>query len=110
MHNLFRLSAALAALIALPSVGLAAGDPAAGKAKAQMCAVCHGLNGVARVPDAANLAGESTLYLTRQLQAFKIGQRQHEQMTLIAQSLSDQDMADLAAWYSSIKVTVEMPQ
>jgi cytochrome c553 len=110
MHILFRLSAALAALIALPSVGSAAGDPAAGKAKAQMCAVCHGLNGVARVPDAANLAGESTLYLTRQLQAFKSGQRQHEQMTLIAQSLSDQDMADLAAWYSSIKVTVEMPQ
>jgi cytochrome c553 len=87
-----------------------AADAAAGKAKAQMCAVCHGLDGIAKVPDAPNLAGESAIYTTRQLEAFKDGKRQHEQMSLIAASLSDEDIADLAAWYASLKVTVEVPQ
>jgi cytochrome c553 len=92
---------------ALPSAALA--DAAAGREKAQQCAVCHGLDGVAKTPDAANLAGESTYYLTRQLEAFRSGERQHEQMSIIAQSLSDADITDLADWYSSLKVTVEMP-
>ena len=87
-----------------------AADAALGKAKAQMCAVCHGLDGIAKVPDAPNLAGESAIYTTRQLEAFKDGRRQHEQMSLIAASLSDEDIADLAAWYASLKVTVEVPQ
>jgi cytochrome c553 len=86
-----------------------AADAAAGKTKAQMCVVCHGLNGIAKVPDAPNLAGESAMYTTKQLKAFKEGKRQHEQMSLIAKSLSDQDIADLAAWYAGLKVTVEMP-
>jgi cytochrome c553 len=74
-----------------------------------MCAVCHGLDGIAKTPDAANLAGESTFYLTRQLQAFRSGERKHDQMSIIAQGLSDGDIADLAAWYSSLKVSVTMP-
>jgi cytochrome c553 len=49
------------------------------------------------------------MYTTKQLKAFKEGKRQHEQMSLIAKSLSDQDIADLAAWYAGLKVTVEMP-
>ena len=61
-----------------------AADAAAGKTKAQMCAVCHGLNGIAKVPDAPNLAGESAVYTTKQLKAFKDGKRQHEQMSIIA--------------------------
>lgn len=75
-----------------------------------MCAVCHGRDGIAKVPDAPNLAGESAIYTTRQLKAFKDGKREHEQMSLIAAGLSDADIADLAAWYASLKVTVEMPQ
>lgn len=88
---------------------VSAADAAAGKQKAQMCAVCHGLDGIAKIPDAPNLAGESPIYITRQLQAFRSGQRQHEQMSIIAQGLSDEDIADLAAWFSSLKITVEMP-
>ena len=61
-----------------------------------MCAVCHGLDGIAQVPDAPHLAGESPVYLTSQLEAFRSGERQHEQMTIIAQGLSDEDIADLA--------------
>lgn len=92
-----------------PTLALAA-DPAVGKQKAGMCAVCHGIDGIAKQPDAANLAGESTIYLTRQLEAFRAGERKHEQMSIIAQGLSDEDIGDLAAWYSSLKVTVTMPQ
>jgi cytochrome c553 len=86
-----------------------AGNTIAGKQKAKMCQTCHGLDGVARLPDAPNISGDSELYITNQLNAFRSGQRQHEQMSVIASSLSDEDIADLAAWYSSIQVRVTMP-
>lgn len=87
-----------------------AADALAGKKKTAMCAVCHGVDGIAKNPDAPNLAGNNASYIIRQLRAFQSGARQHEQMTIVAQSLSEEDVADLAAWYSSLKVTVEMPQ
>jgi cytochrome c553 len=102
------LAAALAALAAGPAF---AADPAAGKQVAQgTCAVCHGLDGIAKVPDAPHLAAENVEYLMRQLKAFKSGERKHEQMSIIAESLSEEDMANTAAWYSSIKIKAEMPQ
>ena len=108
-RNIAILAALSWAAIVL-SVGPAAADAAAGKAKAQAtCAVCHGIDGLAKVPDAPNLAGESAIYTTRQLEAFRSGQRQHEQMSIIAEGLSDEDIADLAGWYASLKVTVELP-
>lgn len=100
-------AATFAACLAGPAL---AGDPAAGRAKAKKCAVCHGLDGIARLPEAANLAGESTLYLEKQLRAFRDGTRRNEMMSIIAKDLSDEDIADLAAWYASLKVTVEMPE
>jgi cytochrome c553 len=87
----------------------AAGDPVAGKAKARQCAPCHGRDGIANQPHVPNIAGESTLYLTKQLKAFRSGMRTHEQMSLMAKSLSDEDIANLAAWYSSIELTVKLP-
>lgn len=99
----------LAAIAFVTSPALAA-DANAGKTKAAMCAVCHGLNGIAKNPDAPNLAGDNANYIVKQLHAFQKGMRKHEQMTIIAQSLSDEDVANVAAWYSSLKVTVEMPQ
>jgi cytochrome c553 len=82
----------------------------AGREKAQQnCAVCHGLNGIGVNPDAPNLAGESPLYLEKQLKAFRSGERKHEQMTIIAEGLKDEDIHDLVAWYSALKVTVELP-
>jgi cytochrome c553 len=87
----------------------AAGDPQLGKTKAAMCAVCHGLDGLAKNPDAPNLAGDNANYLIKQLDAFKSGARQDPQMSIIASGLSDEDIANLAAWYSGLKVTVEMP-
>ena len=82
---------------------------AAGKKKAVMCAVCHGLNGLSKNPEAPNLAGDNANYIIKQLKAFQSGARKNEQMSIIVQSLSEDDVANLAAWYSAIKVTVEMP-
>jgi cytochrome c553 len=101
----------LAAGLAVSPAPANAADAAAGKAKAQAtCVVCHGLDGIAKIPDAPNLAGENAIYTTKQLKAFKSGERQHQQMSIIASGLSDEDIANLAAWYASLKVTVEMPQ
>lgn len=86
-----------------------AGDATAGREKAAVCRTCHGLDGIARLPNAATIAGETEIYLTKQLKAFRDGERKDPQMSIIAEKLSDDDIADLAAWYSSIKITVEMP-
>ena len=109
-----RAALATAALFGVVLLAPSAGrtdDAAAGKAKAaQACASCHGLNGIATLPEAPNLAGQSPFYLQAQLKAFRSGDRKQEQMSIIAQDLSDQDIENLAAWYSSIKVTAKMPQ
>lgn len=108
-----RLTACLIAaslLAAVLSPSAASAEASAGRQKAQACAVCHGIDGVAKTPDAANLAGESTIYLTRQLKAFRSGERKHEQMSIIARGLDDEDITDLSDWYSSLTIRVEMPQ
>ena len=88
-----------------------AGDPALGRAKAQaVCQTCHGLDGQATLAMAANLSGQEKEYMVIQLKAFRDGKRQHPQMSIIAQGLSDEDIENVAAWYSSIRVIVEMPE
>ena len=99
---------ALTLAAALPGAALA-GDAAAGRQKAQMCAVCHGPMGIAAAPETPNLAGEPEGYIVRQLRAFRSGKRQHEVMNVIAKSLSDEDIDNVAAWFNSIKVTATAP-
>jgi cytochrome c553 len=97
-----------AAICANPTL---AADPAAGKKVAQgTCAVCHGVDGIAKQPDAPHLAGENVEYLMRQLKAFKSGERKHEQMSIIAQGLDDAAMESVSAWYSQIKIRAEVPE
>ena len=96
--------ACAAAFLALAAQHAAAGDAKAGRAKAQMCQACHGVDGMSKVPDAPNLAGQVEGYLATQLHAFKSGARKSEAMTLVASTLSDQDIDNLAAWYSSIEI------
>ncbi|MDH3476352.1 MAG: cytochrome c [Rhodospirillales bacterium] len=110
-----RLTAAslgLAAAFAMiaPGPAAAAGDPAAGREKAVACRPCHGLDGLSRQPDAPSIAGQVELYLGQQLADYRSGKRQHPVMGVIAGGLSDQDIADLAAWYAAIKVTAEPPE
>lgn len=83
-----------------------AGDVKAGRAKALMCQTCHGLDGLSKVPDAPNIAGQTEPYIVTQLQAFKSGARQNDTMALIAGQLSDDDVANLAAYFSAIEITI----
>lgn len=99
---------AVLATLAAGSPALAA-DAAAGKVKAQQCAVCHGPNGLATAPDAPNLAGQPALYTAAQLKAYRSGERKHEVMAVMAKPLSDADIDNLAAWFASIKVTAQVP-
>ena len=102
------LSTAL--LVAAPIAIADAADIKAGKKKAGMCNVCHGKKGIATNPEAPNLAGESAIYIEKQLVAFRNGERQHRQMTIIAKGLKNEDIKNLAAWYEAMKVTVELPK
>jgi cytochrome c553 len=95
------LSLLLAAGIGTPVL---AGDAMAGRAKALACQACHGLDGVSKVPDAPNLAGQVEGYLVTQLRAFKSGARKSEAMSVVAATLSDQDIDNLAAYFAAIEV------
>jgi cytochrome c553 len=97
-------------IVVFASHALAADADAGKKKVASTCAVCHGIDGLAKNPEAPNLAGENPTYIVKQLKAFKSGERKSEMMSIIAQGLGEEDMANVAAWYSKIKVTVEMPQ
>lgn len=106
--NLAVIIVALTALQAAPSAW--ARDAKAGRIKAQACAVCHGPAGISTAPDAPNLAGQPAIYLERQLKAYRSGERKHEVMAVIAKPLGDGDIANLAAWYSGIRVEAEAPE
>ena len=86
------------------------GDIAKGRKSAIKCAVCHGIDGIAKRPDVPHIAGESSLYLLEQLKNFRTKKRHHEQMTLIAKSLKPKEMKDIVAWYSALKITVTLPE
>ena len=87
-----------------------AADVAAGKKKvAVTCAVCHGLDGLSKNPEARNLAGNNARYLVKQLNAFKSGDRKNGMMAAVVKTLSDDDVANVAAWYSGLKVSVTVP-
>ena len=91
----------LVAALGWTSSALAAGSKEAGQAKAATCSACHGMDGNSLNPEWPNLAGQGEAYLVRQLKAFHSGQRQNVLMSPMAAILSDQDMADLAAFFSS---------
>lgn len=79
----------------------ATGDAAAGKSKSAMCAACHGATGESALEMYPNLAGQHGEYIAKQLKAFKDGSRKDPMMAPMAMGLSDQDMADLGAFYNS---------
>ncbi|KAB7623944.1 c-type cytochrome [Alkalilimnicola sp. S0819] len=98
---------AVLAVFAISGVALAEGDPQAGQQKAATCAACHGADGNSPNPAWPDLAGQHAGYLVQQLQAFKSGTRQNALMSPQAQGLSEQDMLDLAAYYSQQSNQVE---
>ena len=80
-----------------------AGDIEAGKEKAMMCIGCHGADGHAANPDYPNLAGQNIGYLELQLKAFKNGNRKNELMSPMAQTMSGDDIPNVAAYFNSLK-------
>jgi len=84
------------------STSSAAGDSSAGKAISATCAGCHGADGKAILPEYPNLAGQHASYLAKQLTAYRDGERAHQLMSPMAAALSDQDILDLAAFYSEM--------
>lgn len=90
-------------LLTLGVTGLAqaAGDAAAGQAKTAVCGACHSPDGNSLAPNFPKLAGQGERYLLKQLNDIKSGNRQVVEMTGLLTNLSDQDLADIAAYYAS---------
>ena len=100
-----KLVAALSLVAFLGSApAFAAGSVEAGQLKAATCGACHGMDGNSPSPEWPNLAGQHAGYIESQLRAFKAGERQNDLMSPMAMILSDEDMADLAAYFASQKV------
>ena len=90
------------ALVAASNM-VSAADVAAGKAKTAMCAGCHGAKGISMAPANPNLAGQKAAYLATQLKAFRAGTRKNATMNPMSKALSDADIANIAAYYASLK-------
>jgi cytochrome c553 len=95
-------------LLTLGITGLAqaAGDAAAGQGKIVVCGACHGADGNSAAPNFPKLAGQGERYLLKQLNDIKAGNRQVVEMTGLLNNLSDQDLADIAAYFSSQTMSV----
>jgi cytochrome c553 len=109
-----RPRAATALMIAVPllvsSATAQAGDVAAGRRKALQCQTCHGLDGLSKLPEAPHLAGQPEQYLVKSLNEYRSGARKNDMMSLVAPALSDQDVADLAAYYAAIEISPTPPK
>lgn len=95
-------------LLTLGITGLAhaAGDATAGQSKAAVCGACHGPDGNSPAPNFPKLAGQGERYLLKQIHDIKNGDRTVVEMTGILDNLSEQDIADIAAYFSSQKMSV----
>lgn len=102
MPRMFLVATAIAACC---TNAFAQGDAERGKSKTIVCVTCHGSDGKATLSMYPNLSGQNYEYLVNSLKAYKAGQRKGNTAALMAApvaTLSDQDMQDLAAFYSSI--------
>ncbi len=102
-HKVSSMNKLVLILLILGSSNLiSAADIKAGETKAAMCASCHGKNGVGISDMFPNVAGQKAGYTSLQLKAFRDGQRKNAMMSPMAQSLTDQDIENIAAYYASL--------
>ena len=99
MSLVLRVLASSLLLVSLPA--FAQGDAAAGQAKSAVCAACHGMDGNSVVPNWPKLAGQHEAYLVRHITLIKSGARMVPEMAAITPGLSEQDIKDLAAYFSA---------
>jgi cytochrome c553 len=107
-RKIIPLTAMFFAVATLPAT--AAGDAEAGKKKAGQCQTCHGMDGISKLPEAPNIAGQNQIYLVKALNDYKSGARKNDMMGVIMGPLTPDDINDLAAYYASIKITVSPPK
>lgn len=88
-------------------LAFAQGDAAVGQSKAALCATCHGAEGNSELPMNPKLAGQNATYIAKQLMDYKSGVRSNQTMSAMVLNLSEQDMQDISAWYSSQQVTLQ---
>src|SRR5258708_15599935 len=98
------LALGVVVILTLSASAWADGDPTRGRARAQMCEGCHGIadyrTAYPQVYPVPRIGGQQAAYIIKSLQDYKTGVRKHPSMRGIAATLSDQDMADLAAYYA----------
>ncbi|MGD8567545.1 MAG: c-type cytochrome [Gammaproteobacteria bacterium] len=100
----------LLALLSLSStMAWATGDAATGKEKSQVCQGCHGVDGNSYAPNFPNLAEQHVSYITKQLHNYQDGKRVNETMSSMVTGLSDQDIKDIAAYFSSQALQPQAP-
>lgn len=102
MHNIIKMTITVAALSLSLNV-MAGGDAAAGKVASANCTGCHGMGGKSTNPNNPNLAGQKEAYLVKATKAYRDGQRKDPMMSSMVSGLSDADIENLAAYYSSVK-------
>src|SRR3990167_4479707 len=96
-----KLLVSLLLTLGMTGMAQAAGDAAAGQGKVAVCGACHGADGNSLVPTFPKLAGQGERYLLKQLHDIKSGARAVVPMTGMLSSLSEQDLADIAAYFAS---------
>jgi cytochrome c553 len=100
--KIFADSLMVLALLVFSSFVFAGGDSAAGKDKAEICASCHGAEGRTNADLLPKLAGQKANYLVKQLIQYRDGTRKDAMMNALSEPLTDQDILDLAAYYSEL--------
>jgi len=103
MNHGIHLKWLLLAGLLITGQAMAVGDPSRGEQKSQPCQACHGKHGESSAPNFPKLAGQYASYLTQALHEYRDGTRKNAIMPAFASQLSDQDIEDLAAWFSSQK-------
>jgi cytochrome c553 len=96
----------LAALVVTSPFAQAAGEMTV----LEKCQECHSKDGLSRMPYIPNLAGQKDFYLVQSLMAYKAGERKSHDMAEAVKGLSDEDLANVAAYFAAIKITVKVPK
>ncbi|QDX80255.1 cytochrome C [Denitratisoma sp. DHT3] len=102
IRDRFAAALSVAALALLAPAALAAGNAAAAMSKVGGCVACHGADGIGKAPQYPNLQGQKAAYLEKQLKAFRSGERKDSNMNALAKPLSDEDIANLAAYFENV--------
>ena len=97
-------------VLAIAAMPAHAADPKVGRQKAAgICQACHGMDGLSKNPEAPNLAGQIENYLAKALTEYRSEVRKNEAMNIVSKELSDEDIANISAYYASIQIDVIPP-